>query len=452
MTAIAQKPIVAIVGRPNVGKSALFNRIVGGRPAIVEDLPGTTRDRIYGDAEWRNREFKVVDTGGLEPDVPGTYTPLIRSQVEYALNEAEMVLFVVDTIHGITAADLEVADLLRRTNKPVLLIANKADNREREGAAVGFYELGLGEPIAISAHHGHGVADVLDMIVDSLPPAEPIEDTEGLRLAIVGRPNVGKSSLVNAILGEDRVIVSDVPGTTRDAIDTPFAFENHDLVLVDTAGLRRRGSIEPGVEKHSAMRARRALDRAQVALCLFDLSEGFTAQDSHVIGFALDSFRGVVVVANKWDLVEDAEWTQEDWERRLRWKLKFASWISVRFISAVTGAGIPELLAEAVRVGEQRKRRVETGALNQAVRKAVAQKPPPTPSKNKRIKLLYVTQAEVDRPVFVFFLNDASAVHFSYRRYMENVIRRTFGFDGTAIRLVFRGRGDEQAQMEESRY
>ena len=452
MTAIAQKPIVAIVGRPNVGKSALFNAIVGGRPAIVEDLPGTTRDRIYGDAEWRNREFKVVDTGGLEPDVPGTYTPLIRSQVEYALNEAEMVLFVVDTIHGITAADLEVADLLRRTNKPVLLIANKADNREREGAAVGFYELGLGEPIAISAHHGHGVADVLDMIVDSLPPAEPIEDTEGLRLAIVGRPNVGKSSLVNAILGEDRVIVSDVPGTTRDAIDTPFAFENHDLVLVDTAGLRRRGSIEPGVEKHSAMRARRALDRAQVALCLFDLSEGFTAQDSHVIGFALDSFRGVVVVANKWDLVEDAEWTQEDWERRLRWKLKFASWISVRFISAVTGAGIPELLAEAVRVGEQRKRRVETGALNQAVRKAVAQKPPPTPSKNKRIKLLYVTQAEVDRPVFVFFLNDASAVHFSYRRYMENVIRRTFGFDGTAIRLVFRGRGDEQAQMEESRY
>ena len=452
MTAIAQKPIVAIVGRPNVGKSALFNRIVGGRPAIVEDLPGTTRDRIYGDAEWRNREFKVVDTGGLEPDVPGTYTPLIRSQVEYALNEAEMVLFVVDTIHGITAADLEVADLLRRTNKPVLLIANKADNREREGAAVGFYELGLGEPIAISAHHGHGVADVLDMIVDSLPPAEPIEDTEGLRLAIVGRPNVGKSSLVNAILGEDRVIVSDVPGTTRDAIDTPFAFEDHDLVLVDTAGLRRRGSIEPGVEKHSAMRARRALDRAQVALCLFDLSEGFTAQDSHVIGFALDSFRGVVVVANKWDLVEDAEWTQEDWERRLRWKLKFASWISVRFISAVTGAGIPELLAEAVRVGEQRKRRVETGALNQAVRKAVAQKPPPTPSKNKRIKLLYVTQAEVDPPVFVFFLNDASAVHFSYRRYMENVIRRTFGFDGTAIRLVFRGRGDEQAQMEESRY
>ena len=452
MTAIAQKPIVAIVGRPNVGKSALFNRIVGGRPAIVEDLPGTTRDRIYGDAEWRNREFKVVDTGGLEPDVPGTYTPLIRSQVEYALNEAEMVLFVVDTIHGITAADLEVADLLRRTNKPVLLIANKADNREREGAAVGFYELGLGEPIAISAHHGHGVADVLDMIVDSLPPAEPIEDTEGLRLAIVGRPNVGKSSLVNAILGEDRVIVSDVPGTTRDAIDTPFAFEDHDLVLVDTAGLRRRGSIEPGVEKHSAMRARRALDRAQVALCLFDLSEGFTAQDSHVIGFALDSFRGVVVVANKWDLVEDAEWTQEDWERRLRWKLKFASWISVRFISAVTGAGIPELLAEAVRVGEQRMRRVETGALNQAVRKAVAQKPPPTPSKNKRIKLLYVTQAEVDPPVFVFFLNDASAVHFSYRRYMENVIRRTFGFDGTAIRLVFRGRGDEQAQMEESRY
>ncbi len=450
-----RKPIVAIVGRPNVGKSALFNRIVGGRPALVEDLAGTTRDRIYGDAEWRMTAFTVVDTGGLEPDVPGTYTPLIRSQVQIALAEADMVLFVVDSITGITAADQEVADLLRRTNKPVLLLVNKAENREREDSAVTFYELGLGEPIAISAHHGHGVADVMDMIVDTLPPAEITDVDQGLRLAIVGRPNVGKSSLLNAILGEDRVIVSEVPGTTRDVIDTPFDFEGHDLVLLDTAGLRRRGAIEPGVEKHSTLRARRALERAQIAVCVFDLSENFTAQDTHVIGYALDAFRGVIVVANKWDLVRDKTdeddkepWTQEQWERRLRWKLKFAPWVSIVFTSALEGEGASAVLAEAVRIGEERQRHVDTGRLNNAVRKAVAEKPPPTPSKGGRVKLLYVTQPEVDPPTFVFFLNDASAVHFSYRRYMENVVRRTFGFQGTAIKLVFRGRGDEKADAQ----
>lgn len=470
-------PIVAIVGRPNVGKSALFNRLVGGRPALVEDLAGTTRDRIYGEAHWRERDFTVVDTGGLEPDVPGTYTPLIRQQVQQALEEAQMILFVVDVTVGLTAADHEVADLLRRTNKPVLLVANKADNPQRTDYAADFYELGLGEPVPISAHHGHGVADVMDMIVETLPPAEtPEEEEDGaLRIAIIGRPNVGKSSLLNAILGEERVIVSDVPGTTRDAIDTRFEFGGEPLVLVDTAGLRRRGSIERGVEQHSALRARRALERAQVAICVIDLSEGFTAQDAHVLGYALDEYKGVVVAANKWDLVDparaplsaplheaDAEplpfddivkpadtavresgWTREQWERRIKWKLKFARWISMRFISAKNAEGIDELLAEAVRIGKERQRRVETGALNQAVRRAVAEKPPPTPSKGKRIKLLYVTQAEVDPPTFVFFLNDASLVHFSYRRYMENVIRRRFGFDGTAIRLVFRGRGDE---------
>lgn len=440
MTAPGHLPVVAIVGRPNVGKSALFNRVVGGRPALVEDLAGTTRDRLYGDAEWRGKAFRIVDTGGLEPEVAGTYTPLVRAQVELALREAEIVLFVVDAISGITAADLEVADLLRRTSKPVLVLANKAETAEREAASVAFYELGLGEPIPISAHHGHGVADVLDMIFDSLPPGEASETEDGLRLAIVGRPNVGKSSLLNAILGEERVIVSEVPGTTRDAIDTPFTFDGRPLVLIDTAGLRRRGAIEPGVEKHSTLRARRALERAEVALCVFDLSEGFTAQDSHVVGFALEAARGVIVVANKWDLVRDGEWTQEDHERRLRWKLKFASWISIRFVSAVEGSGINELLAEAARIGDERQRHIETGPLNQAIRRAVAQKPPPTPSKGKRIKLLYVTQAEVNPPTFVFFLNDASEVHFSYRRYMENVIRRSFGFEGTAVRLVFRGR------------
>jgi GTP-binding protein len=443
VTTATALPIVAIVGRPNVGKSALFNRMVGGRPALVEDLPGTTRDRHYGNVEWRNREFQLVDTGGLEPDSPGTYTPLVREQIERAIRESEMVLFVVDAKEGPTAADADVADMLRRTNKPVLLLANKAENQERVEAAVAFFALGIGEPIAISAHHGHGVADVLDMIVDSLPLPEPSAEEESLRLAIVGRPNVGKSSLLNAVLGEQRVIVSDVPGTTRDVIDTPFAFGDHRLVLIDTAGLRRRGAIEPGVEKHSAMRARSALERAQVALCVFDLSADFTAQDAHVVGYALDALTGVIVVANKWDLVADGERSQSDWERRLRWKLKFASWISIRFVSARDGTGIRELLEEAVRVGDVRRGRVETGKLNQVVRRAVADKPPATPAKGKRIKLLYVTQAEIDPPTFVFFLNDASLVHFSYRRYMENVIRRNFGFEGTAIKLVFRGRTEE---------
>jgi GTP-binding protein len=385
----------------------------------------------------------VIDTGGLEPDVPGTYTPLVRSQVERALAEAAIVLFVVDARDGITAADREVADVLRRAAKPTLLLANKAENTEREEAAVVFYELGIGEPIAISAQHGHGVADVLDMIVESLPPSEAVEADDALRLAIVGRPNVGKSSLLNAILGEDRVIVSDVPGTTRDAIDTPFTHAGEPLVLVDTAGLRRRGSIERGVEKHSALRARRALERAQVALCLFDMAEGFTAQDAHIIGYAIDDALGVICVGNKWDLVQHGEMSARDWERRIRWKLKFAPWIAIRLISAKDGAGVDDVLAEAQRIGAERRRRIDTGPLNQAVRRAIAEKPPAVPSKGKRIKLLYVTQAEVDPPTFVFFLNDASMVHFSYRRYMENVIRRNFGFEGTAIRLVFRGRAEE---------
>jgi GTP-binding protein len=441
-------PVVAIVGRPNVGKSALFNRIVGGRPALVEDLPGTTRDRLYGEARWRGRSFRVVDTGGLEPEEPGTYTPLIRAQVEQALREASLILFVTDAITGVTAADEEVADLLRRTSKPVLLLANKAENREREEAAVALYELGLGEPIPVSAHHGNGVADVLDMVVESLPPVEAGEAPAALRLAIVGRPNVGKSSLVNAILGEERVIVSEVPGTTRDAIDTPFVYRGERLVLVDTAGLRRRGAIEPGVEKHSTLRARRALERCDVALCLFDMSEGFTAQDAHVVGYAIEALRGIVVVGNKWDLVRDGAWTQEDWERRLRWKLKFAPWASIRFTSAREGSGIDEVLAEAVRIGHQRERRIDTGALNQALRRALAEKPPATPVRGKRLKLLYATQADVRPPTFVLFLNDASLAHFSFRRFIENTIRRTFGFEGTAIKLVFRGRGDEGSGRE----
>jgi GTP-binding protein len=440
----SSRPVVAIVGRPNVGKSALFNRIVGGRPALVEDIAGTTRDRIYGDAEWRARAFRIVDTGGIEPEEPGTYTPLVRGQAEQALAEADMVLFVVDALSGPTAADFEVAQVLRRSEKPVLLLANKADNEERREAAVAFYELGLGEPIPVSALHGHGVADVLDMIVETVPAAEPAgEEDDALRVAIVGRPNVGKSSLLNAVLGEERVIVSDVPGTTRDVIDTPVEFEGRRLVLLDTAGLRRRGAIEPGVEKHAALRTRRALERAQVAICMFDLTEGFTAQDAHVVGYAIDAALGLVVAGNKLDLADEHEIDVEQAMRVARWKLKFAPWAPIRAISARDGTGIPDLLREVVRAGDARRERVDTSDLNQALRRAVAEKPPATPAKGKRIKLLYATQAGIDPPTFVFFLNDASLVHFSFRRYLENVIRRRFGFDGTAIRLIFRGRADE---------
>jgi GTP-binding protein len=438
-----RKPVVALVGRPNVGKSALFNRIVGGRPALVEEQPGTTRDRIYGDARWREREFTVVDTGGLEPDVAGTYTPLVRAQVEQALDEADMVLFVVDGKDGITAADQEVADVLRRAAKPALLLVNKVENTEREEAAVGFYELALGEPMPVSALHGTGVAEVLDIVVETLPVAEAAEADDALRVAIVGRPNVGKSALLNAILGEERVIVSEVAGTTRDVIDTRFEFHGRPLALLDTAGLRRPGHIGPGVERHAALRTRRALERAQVAICVFDLAEGLTAQDVHVVGYAIEAHLGVIVAGNKWDLVRDREWTREDWERRARWKLKFASWVSLRFVSALEGEGIGELLEEAVRIGDERRRRIDTGVLNQAVRRAVAERPPPAPAKGRRIKILYATQAAVDPPTFVFFVNDPAGIHFSYRRYMENVIRANFGFAGTAVRLIFRGREQE---------
>ena len=444
------KPIVAIVGRPNVGKSTLFNRLIDERLAIVSETAGTTRDRLYGEAEFAGREFIVVDTGGLalddRADLPGTPAAMlagVRAQAQIAIDEADAIVFMVDVEQGITPSDSEIANILRRADKPVYLVVNKADNDTRVQNAVEFFQLGLGDPLPISALHGVGTGDLLDKIIAKLPPETTEPPSNIPHLAIVGRPNVGKSSLLNAILGEERVIVSEVPGTTRDVIDTPFVFEGQQLVLIDTAGLRRRGSIEPGVEKHSTLRARRALERAQVALCVFDISEGLTAQDTHVIGYAIDAARGIVVVANKWDLVRDGERTQEEWERRLRWQLKFASWLSIRFISARDGEGIRELLAEAARIGAERQRRVDTGALNQALRRAVAEKPPPTPSKGKRIKLLYVTQAEVEPPTFVFFLNDASAVHFSYRRYMENVIRRNFGFAGTAVKLVFRSRNED---------
>jgi len=434
-------PVVAIVGRPNVGKSALFNRMVRGRLALVEDIPGTTRDRLYGKVEWRGRLFQVVDTGGMDLEARTSLSAQVRQQVQAAVDEAQVILFVVDSIEGVTAGDLEVADALRRTAKPVLMLANKAENKARREGTVEFYELGLGEPLPVSAQHGTGVADVMDLLIDILPTAAVGEEAETLRIAIVGRPNVGKSMLLNAILGEERVIVSEVPGTTRDSIDTPFEYAGQRLVLVDTAGIRRRGHIEKGLEKHAVLRAQRAVERADVALLVLEAPEGVTAQDAHIAGYVAEAFCGLVLVANKWDLVGGNGSNREEFERLTRQRLRFAAWAPLCFVSAKERAGLPALLEQTLRVGQERHRRIPTAEVNAMVQRATAEKPPPT-SGSRRLKLFYVTQAEAAPPTFVFFANDASLVHFSYRRHLERVLRKAYGFQGSPLRLVFRSRGE----------
>jgi GTP-binding protein len=439
-------PLVAIVGRPNVGKSALFNRIVGRRTALVEDLPGTTRDRLYGQATWRDRAFRIVDTGGLEAAHEGPFSPLVRRQIEQAIEEADVILFVVDARDGITAADLEIGEILRRVTKPLLLIANKADNQSRVLDTHQFYELGLGEPMPVSAYHGSGVADLLDALLEIMPAGADVTERSGaLRVAIIGRPNVGKSALMNAILGEDRVIVSDIPGTTRDVIDTDITYRDHTLTLLDTAGIRRRGRIERGVERHSVQRAQGAIARADVALVVLDATEAGAAQDTHIIGAAEDAHAGVVIVVNKADLLPPGDEAREELRRLLRHRTRFVPWAPIVFVSALKRQGLERLLDTVLAVGEQRQRRVSTGELNQFARKAVAAHYPPSVN-GRRLKILYVTQAEVSPPTFVFFVNDASLLHFSYQRYLENKIREAFGFEGTAVRLIFKSRSEEQAE------
>jgi len=440
--ATSAKPLVAIVGRPNVGKSALFNRLIGSRKALVEDIPGTTRDRLYADVEWGEQTFTLVDTGGLEPTGDEGYAPLVRRQVELALAEADVIVLVVDGRDGITSTDLEIAGLLRRGRKPVILAANKADNEERRQAAVQFYELALGDPIPISAFHGLGLAELMDQLVVLLPVAAAASAPAALRLAIVGRPNVGKSMLLNAILGEERVIVSEEPGTTRDAIDTAFRYQEQDLVLIDTAGIRRRGRIQGGLEKHSVLRAREAIARGDVALLVTDATDGITAQDTHIAGYVAEAAKGLVVAINKWDLMPAGEQRRKAFAKAAQARLRFAPWAPLCFISAKEGTGMAELLGMALAAGAARERRVATAELNVAMRKAVAAHSPPSVQK-RRLKLLYVTQVQTRPPTFVFFVNDASLLHFSYQRYLENSIRRTFGFQGTALKLIFRSRGEE---------
>jgi GTP-binding protein len=497
-------PVVAIVGRPNVGKSTLFNRFVGGRQAIVEDRARTTRDRMYGDAEWNGRRFIVVDTGGLEVDPADTIELKVQEQARLAIGEAEVILFLVDAVSGLTPADEEAADLLRRSTKPVIVAANKADNQAREIDAAEFYALGWEETYPISASHGRGTGDLLDAIVWALPPesaeeiarkqreteadawardvaagrlqpfvvgeegdegdedgaddadAEPstdeakwdaemaaaAEDDEPAAIAFVGRPNVGKSSLLNALLGEDRAIVSEVPGTTRDAIDTPLEWGRSQIVLIDTAGIKRRGKVAsgPAAERYSTLRALKAIGRADVAVLVIDAVEGLTAQDAHVAGYVIEEGRGLVVAVNKWDLVEDK--TDRTFDQYVEWirnETPFLEFAPIVSISAKTHQRVGKVLELAVDIWGERRRRVPTGELNRILRAATDRQQPPV-VKGRRPKIFYATQAAIAPPTFVFFANDAASVHFSYRRYLENRLRDEFGFHGTPIKLIFRDR------------
>jgi GTP-binding protein len=466
-------PIVALVGRPNVGKSTLFNRIVGQRIAVVHERPGTTRDRLHAQAEWNGVTFTVVDTGGIEvlPETvsagkrPGPervlsqdsapYIPLIRIQAEQAITEADAVVFLTDAAGGLTAADEEVADILRRARCPVFLAANKADNERLRQDALEFYALGLGEVYPVSALHGIGVADLLDDVVEALPSSEVVPEEEvdreaGVKIAIVGRPNVGKSSLLNKLLGEERAIVSPIAGTTRDAIDTHLEWEGTPIALIDTAGIRRRGKIDRGVERYSVLRALKAIQRADVALLMIDGVDGVTAQDAHVAGFILDEWASVVVLVNKWDAVDKdiveggrvdatAEYT-----RWVREALKFLDYVPVLYISALTGRGVSRVIPTALAVQEARFRRVPTGELNRLVQDALARHSPPS-KRGKRLKVYYASQPGVDPPTFVFHVNDTELVHFGYERYLENRLREAYEFTGTPLKLVFKPRGRREA-------
>jgi GTP-binding protein len=503
-------PVVAIVGRPNVGKSTLFNRILGNRTAIVEDRARTTRDRLYGDTEWNGRRFVVVDTGGLEHDPGDAIEAHVQEQARLAIAEADVILFVVDAITGLTPADLEAARILRRATAPVIVTVNKADNEKRELEGSEFYSLGWEETYAISASHGRGTGDLLDAIVWALPPESEAElarkareaeadgwadevaaghldpfvvgdpeagdadgeidgadgldgatidptdvearrwdaamaaekDGEPAAIAFVGRPNVGKSSLLNALLGEDRAIVSEIPGTTRDAIDTRLAWGRSEVVLIDTAGIRRRGKVAngPAAERYSTLRALHALSRADIAVLVVDAVEGLTAQDAHVAGYIIEEGKGLVIAVNKWDLVEGkTDRTFDQYVEWIRAEVPFLDFAPIVSISAKTGQRVGRVLEAAIDIWGERRKRISTGELNRVLMAATERTPPP-PVRGHRPKLFYATQAAVAPPTFVFFASDASAVHFSYRRYLENRLREQFGFDGTPIRLVFRDR------------
>ncbi|MDK1117552.1 MAG: ribosome biogenesis GTPase Der [Anaerolineae bacterium] len=453
------KPIVALVGRPNVGKSTLFNRLVGERLAIVDDIPGTTRDRLLSESLWNGVDFYVIDTGGIDPSAGGE-TPLsigsskyiqqIKDQALVAIDDADAILFLTDAENGVTDPDREVADILRRRQKkladgkfwpPIFLVVNKCDNKARRQSVGEFYELGLGDPYPISALHGTETGDLLDDLVSSFTPQQVEAEDDSVHIAIVGKPNAGKSSLLNKLTGEDRAIVSPIPGTTRDAIDTKIQFEGIEITLIDTAGIRKRGKIDPGVEKYSVLRSFKALERADVALLMIDASTGITAQDAHIAGFILDAGKSCVVIVNKWDLVEKDTYTFDKFSKKVLHDLNFMDYVPLLFISAKSGQRVNKVLPLAMQVQEERLVRLSTSKVNQVIHNAQDAHPAPS-RKGRELKMYYGTQVRSDPPTFLIYVNDPKLAHFSYRRYLENRLRDEYGFLGTPIRIALRGRKD----------
>lgn len=438
------KPLVAIVGRPNVGKSTFFNRIVGQRISIVEDSPGVTRDRLYADAEWCGHSFTLIDTGGLEIKSEDVMWSHIRAQAQIAVETADVIVFMLDGKTGLTHEDYEVAAYLRKSRKPILLVVNKLDNNEQH-LLYDFYELGLGEPIGISAGQAKGLGDVLDEIVKLTGKYETEEKEEALKIAVVGKPNAGKSSLVNKLLGYDRVIVSDIAGTTRDAIDTRIKIGDKEYILIDTAGIRRKRSVEEDLEQYSVMRSLGAVRRADVCLIVIDSSEELSEQDVKIAGYVHEQGKPSVVVMNKWDVVEKDTYTIEKYNRKLKEELKFMDYFIPTYVSAKTGKRVDNLIKLAERAYENASRRISTGLLNDVLREAILTNEPP--SKNgKRLKIYYVTEVSANPPTFVIFVNDDTLMHFSYRRYLENALRRSFDLEGTPIRLIIRNKNEKDLE------
>jgi len=456
-----QKPIVALVGRPNVGKSTLFNRLAGERLAVVDAIPGTTRDRLVAESIWNGIIFDIVDTGGIDPTQTGDrqkIEPLsvnsadfideIRSQAEVAIMEADAILFILDVESGITPADEEVAQILRKHQRkrdgepfpPIFLVVNKADNAERRNEAIQFYQLGMGDPYPISALHGIGTGDLLDDLVASLYIPEEQEEDDSVKISIVGKPNVGKSSLLNKLMGEERAIVSPIAGTTRDAIDTSIIFNDDPITLIDTAGIRRRGKIDRGVEKYSVIRSFRAIERSDVSLLMLDATTGITAQDTHIAGYILDFWKRVVVVVNKWDLIEKDTYTMNEFSKHIRDRLNFMSYVPTLFISAKTGQRVNQVLPTALEVQKERLVRLSTSQLNKILHEAQDKQPAPGHA-GRPLKIYYATQVRSEPPTFLLYVNDPKLAHFSYLRYLENQIRKTYPFLGTPIRLVLKARG-----------
>ncbi len=438
------KPVVAIVGRPNVGKSTLFNRLVGARKAIVEDIPGVTRDRLYDVSDWAGRDFIIIDTGGIRFDEGDIFTREIKLQAEIAIEEADVILFVVDSHDGMTSEDEQVANLLRKSKKPVVLAANKVENFDRQLEYYEFYNLGLGDPIPVSAMHGRNINELLDAVIAGFAPASAYEeDSDAIKIAIVGRPNVGKSSLVNALLGEERVIVSDVPGTTRDAIDTPFEYEGNKYILIDTAGIRKKSRITETTERYSVIRALKSVERADVVLTMLDASEGVIEQDQRIAGYVHEQGKANIIVVNKWDLIEKDGHTMNTFDKDIRQDLKFLAYCPILYISALTKKRIFKVLELVDFVSGQHNRRVKTSELNQVVSEALLLNPLPGGG-GKKVKIYYATQVQTAPPTFLFFANHPDKIHFSYMRHLDNVLRKNFGFEGTPIKLVLRKRDEKE--------